>query len=102
MVLRMAIEKRGHTVVDVASGNELVAELRGTDFDLVIMDASMPGPTLAERLAWLQDSAPSTPLVVLSGYALEADFAGDTTTRFLTKPIDLELLNEILDGVTAH
>ncbi len=104
-ILRAALERRGHDVVDASDGNELIERLRSGDLDLCIMDASMPGPSLEERLATMKSRVPNMAVLVVSGYS---DLPGGTVNnterfRFIQKPIDLATLSTTLDelGITA-
>lgn len=101
---RMAIERPGVRVVTVADGDALLAELQANSFDLCIMDASMPGPGLAERLAAIRRISPISAVLVVSGYSEPpGDTVIDNGAKFLQKPIDLGTLGGVLAelGITT-
>lgn len=104
VTFRMAIEQVGAQVVTVADGDALLAQLRARKFDLCIMDASMPGPGLPERLAEIRRISPITAVLVISGYSeLPGDTVIEDGVRFLQKPIELGALGSVLDdlGITT-
>jgi two-component system OmpR family response regulator len=96
MVLRLAIEAAGHRVTEVANGDELCAAVAHRSFELCVMDASMPGPELGDRLDLLRSTSPSTTVVVISGSAARPESIKLDNVEFLHKPIDLTALNEVL------
>ncbi|OLP49936.1 hybrid sensor histidine kinase/response regulator [Allorhizobium taibaishanense] len=60
----------GHEVVEAYSGKEALALMdRGTTFDLLITDYSMPGMTGAELVKAARDRVPGLPILMASGYA---------------------------------
>ncbi|MBY4893883.1 response regulator [Rhodobacteraceae bacterium N5(2021)] len=42
LVVRVLMELRGHTVVEAASGHDALDIIEATDFDVILMDLSMP------------------------------------------------------------
>jgi two-component system OmpR family response regulator len=96
MVLRLAIEAAGHRVTEVADGGALCAAVAHHCFELCVMDASMPGPELGDRLDFLRSTRPSMTVVVISGSAARPESVKHNNAEFLRKPIDLTVLNEVL------
>jgi two-component system OmpR family response regulator len=97
MVLRMAIEQRGHRVLEAENGAELLAQLADGGADLCIMDAAMPGASLSERLGALQrQDDKAVGVVVMSGYSRPPDVVEEHRVRFLSKPIELDTLDRLL------
>ncbi|MEM8796676.1 MAG: response regulator [Pseudomonadota bacterium] len=102
-----ALQARGHTVHEAASGVEAleVMEEVGGEIDLVVSDVVMPemdGPTL---LTELRKMRPDLKIIFVSGYAEEAfekHLAEDEAFAFLPKPFSLKQLatkvKEVLDG----
>ena len=66
--LRQLIDGVGklHVSGEAASGGELLALLRQTPADLVLLDMAMPGPSGVELIQRLRDLHPTLPLLVLS------------------------------------
>lgn len=96
LVLRMAIAKNGHRVVEVPNGDALLAQVAESAFDLCIMDASMPGPSLDDRLDLLQQAAPEMAVMVISGHAEAPESVARTGSLFMSKPIELGTLTNVL------
>lgn len=97
MVLRLAIEQRGHTVLEAENSDELLSRLRESSVDLCVMDAAMPGTSLGERLEALSGSgAHPVPVVVMSGYSRPPEVVQERGVRFLSKPLELADLDSLL------
>ena len=96
MVLRMAIENLGHSVVDVDSSGDLVTALKERSFGLCLMDASIPDSSLEHRLDLLGTLAPATPVVIMSGFSARPDSVRERGLRFMSKPIGLDDLTNAL------
>jgi DNA-binding NarL/FixJ family response regulator len=100
MTLRIALQRRGHQVTEASDGDEVVALVGESIFDLCIMDLDMPGGRIEKRLAAIAESDPAPAVLILSGF----DVAGDASPvpgggpRVLRrrKPIDLAGLDEAL------
>lgn len=99
MVLRMAIENLGHSVIDVASSDDLVTALKARSFGLCFMDASIPGSSIEQRLDLLDALAPATPVVIMSGYSARPDSVAERGLQFMTKPIGLDELTKALADI---
>ena len=88
-----ALVRLGHSGVaapDVRSATEL---LRKDQFDRVVVDLRMPGPSGLELVSTIRESSPETPVVVLTGFgsiatAQEAIRRG--ALSYLTKPCSIE------------
>jgi DNA-binding NtrC family response regulator len=85
------LEKRGHRVSAVGSGEEAWAILRDTPVDLILTDLKMPGMGGIELLRKVKDDCPDTEVVVMTAYgsvetAVEAMRLG--AYDYVTKPIE--------------
>jgi CheY-like chemotaxis protein len=69
-----ALERAGHAVVSVASGDEALAYLAdpGATVDLLISDVVMPGLSGPELLQRVWETRPNLPAVFMSGYTAGA------------------------------
>lgn len=100
------LEKRGHVVVQVDNGKEALELAGREDFDVVLMDAQMPGMDGFQATAALRDMEKKTekhlPVIALTASAMKGDrerclAAG--MDAYLSKPVnshDLERLVETL------
>lgn len=95
----------GHDVVLAREGNEALAALDEDSFDLLLVDIRMPGmdgTELTREIRRREGNARGVPIV-----ALTANVAEDTRTdslaagmdHFLTKPVDPEKLDALLQGL---
>jgi CheY-like chemotaxis protein len=74
--LRAALERRGYTVVDAASGAEGLARLNDGQYFGVISDIRMPGSVNgAEVHAWIQQNRPElcARIILISGDTANSD-----------------------------
>lgn len=94
-VLRKRMSRRGVDATPVASGEEAVQLLRGSDFDVAIVDLKLEGMDGIEILKVFKLMAPDMPVLMLTGHGSEE--ARDVALRngadgYLSKPIDFERL----------
>lgn len=87
------LEKKGHHVRGVGTGEEALEQLEAAAADLVMTDLKMPGIGGMEFLRRLKGKWPDTEVVVMTAYgsidtAVEAMQCG--AYDYLTKPIDRE------------
>jgi DNA-binding NarL/FixJ family response regulator len=59
---------------EAATGDEVIAKVRREDFDVVLLDISMPQKNGIDCLRVIRQTKPTLPVLVLSGYP-EADYA---------------------------
>jgi DNA-binding response OmpR family regulator len=67
--LTAALVRHGHACVEVATADEVSAQLERGDFDLVILDVHMPGNEALEILEVKAKREDVTPVIVVSGRA---------------------------------
>jgi len=98
-VLKGFLESRDCTVRQASSGSEALDELNRSMPDLVFLDIYMPEMDGLQLMRIIKRLWPQLRVIAMSGYATEnvareiIDLgAGD----FLTKPIELEQLDDIL------
>jgi two-component system, sensor histidine kinase and response regulator len=99
------LERLGCTVSVANNGAEAVEACRNETFDLILMDLQMPvmdGMTATRHILELQGNRRTTPIVALTANAmvgqLEICMAAGMS-GFLTKPLEIARLREILDQV---
>lgn len=89
---------------EVSSGQELLHKLQGNDYDIAILDISMPGRNGLDTLVELKKLKPRLPVLVLSmhpeeQYALRAYKSG--ASGYLTKGSPTSELLEALQKLAA-
>ncbi|MBU0741890.1 sigma-54 dependent transcriptional regulator [bacterium] len=98
------LRDRGHTVLEAADGAAALALLRRESIDLLLTDMRMPGLSGHELLIECRELKPDVPVVVMTAYgtvdvAVAAMKSG--AADFLTKPIDLDQLEIVVDRALA-
>ncbi|HEB70953.1 MAG TPA: sigma-54-dependent Fis family transcriptional regulator [Desulfobulbus sp.] len=99
-VLSAALSSDKFTVDTAISGEEGFAMFKDKHYDLVLSDYKMPGMTGEQFLEKVKTVSPETPFVLLTAYgtielAVNAMRLGAYT--YLTKPVDLNLLENIIN-----
>jgi two-component system OmpR family response regulator len=100
LLFRLAIEQRGHRVVDAGDGGAAIALARSARPDLVVVDMNLPDLSGVEVVRILRTDAPrSMPILMATGSVqpddrMAAEDAG--VDSFLAKPFTItELVDEI-------
>ncbi|NLD43684.1 MAG: response regulator [Chloroflexi bacterium] len=96
-VLSAALRAQGHVVIEADDGLSALEALRAQPCDLVITDWRMPRMSGDRLLAEVQRLAPSTDVIMMTGYgsiesAVAAMKAG--AVDYMTKPLDLADVRE--------
>jgi CheY-like chemotaxis protein len=104
LLARELLQRRGHTVTEVPSGEGALAAMQDQGFDLVLMDLHMPGldgVEAARRIRTAEAAAGRlpTPVVALTADVLEAGRQACQDAGmdgFLSKPIDPAELDDMI------
>lgn len=93
------LEVKGHQVTRVARGDDALSEARSGAYDLLLLDAELPGLSGFEVLRTLRGEGRSLPVIMLTARGTEMDRVLGFelgTDDYLTKPFSLlELLGRI-------
>jgi DNA-binding response OmpR family regulator len=105
VLLRRTLEFDGHHVTELDRGTHVVETLRGTPFDLVILDKEMPGLTGMDLLPILRREFPNVPVVLVTAFggrqvATSAVRLG--AARYLEKPFRLGQLRDAVDAIISR
>ncbi len=89
------LENRGMQVTTAISGQAALTKLSHQDFDIIVIDLSMPGMDGIETIRRIKAERPETETIMLTGHAtlqsgIEAMKCG--AGDYLEKPADIELL----------
>lgn len=101
--LRAALERRGYSVEDAASGAEGLEKLDGRDYSGVISDIRMPGSVNgAEVHAWIQQNRPElcTRIILISGDTANSDTQAllkQSGTPCIEKPFRVKQLLTVVE-----
>lgn len=87
---------------EAANGNEALQLVREQDWDVVVLDISMPGRSGLDLIRLIHDEKPKLPILILSmhheeQYAVRALHAG--ASGYLTKESDADLLVQAIRRV---
>ncbi len=99
-LLRGCLSEKGYQVTTATNGREALEALRAEEFDLVLTDLRMPCLDGLQLLKAAKDINPRLPVIFISGYGeaktvVTALKAG--AENFLAKPLDLELLEQVVE-----
>ena len=87
------LQQEGYEVVEAKDGAEAVRALRSRDFDIILMDKNMPGPTGLDLLPGLQRVCPHSRVIMMMAFGdvpsyMEAVEKG--AAEYLFKPFRME------------
>jgi CheY-like chemotaxis protein len=85
------LEERDYRVTTATNGNDAVRLVQENDFDLIILDESMPGLSGLETLEGIKNLAPSTPVIMITKNEEEDimdEALGSKISDYLIKPVN--------------
>jgi len=99
------LERDGHHVEKVGSGEEALESIKHTRFDIILLDIKMEGISGMDVLKKVKESDPETEIIMITAYgsissAIEAMKAG--AYDYLLKPFDPNELGLLIDKVIKH
>jgi DNA-binding response OmpR family regulator len=102
LMLSKRLALRGMEIDYVYTGEEALAMVENTRYDVAILDVKMPGIGGIELGRKLSRLAPGMKFIFLTGHGSESDFEiGSAEAAYsLAKPLRIEKLVEILHEVT--
>lgn len=89
-MLARLLEAEGYRTREAANGEAALAAVADEEPDLVMLDLAMPGPDGIQILERLRETAPSLPVVMMSGRATLGDAVRATKLgafQFIEKPL---------------
>jgi PAS domain S-box-containing protein len=106
-VATLSLERAGFRVVTACDGEEGVAlmQKRGREFDIVLLDMTMPRLSGAETLQIFKQMRPELPVVLMSGYTepdVDSKFGADEIAGFLQKPFAPATLARTIQDVVRR
>ena len=100
------LEDEGYQVTCAETAEDGLASLEKQDFDIVLMDISLPGMDGKEatRLIRQQPKWKTLPVIALTAHAIKGEheaIMASGVTDLITKPLDEEKLLESLAGLLS-
>jgi len=104
-MLDFDLRRRGFTTVWYSLAEKAFADLKETDFDVLLADIKLPGMTGIELCERVVANRPDIPVIVITAFgnletAIAAIRAG--AYDFVTKPVDLDILAVALNRAITH
>jgi two-component system response regulator AtoC len=104
-LIAKVLAKEDYTVEWVETGEDAVARLEHTDYDLLLIDIRLPGMTGLEVTHRVRQHDPSLPVIVMTGFgsmetAVEAIREG--AFDYISKPMNLEELKATVGRALAQ
>lgn len=99
--LKHVFEREGYAVTACRSGDEGLAAMQTTEFDLVLTDLKMPGIDGMDILRHVRATLPEVPVIMITGHAT-LDSAVDAMKagafHYIAKPFRLAEAREVVRG----
>jgi DNA-binding NtrC family response regulator len=99
--LTTVLEREGYAVTACKTGEEGVAAMQSTAFDLVLTDLRMPGIDGMDVLRHIRETTPEVPVIMITGHAT-LDSAVDAMKagayHYIAKPFRLSEVREVVRG----
>ena len=96
--LRPALQKCGYRVETFTDSQQAIDQLARKRYDMLITDLKMAGPSGLDVLRFVKEQAPSTRVIVITGYAT-AEQARESmksgAVDFIAKPFRISKLREL-------
>ena len=97
--LKPVLEREGFEVETFTESEAALKRLKEKSFDVLVTDMKMRGPTGMDVLRYVKDSAPTTQVIVITGYATietnrEAEALG--AYQFIAKPFKMAELAKLV------
>lgn len=100
--IRRGLEAEGYRVTTVRSGGEAIEHGLSGEYELIVLDAMVPGPDGFEVCRTLRNSGIATPILILTARDGTADIVeglGHGADDYLTKPFAFEVLVARLEAL---
>lgn len=104
LFLRLALEEHGFIVFEAENGETAVENALREHPDVILMDLTMPlmDGFAATKLIRQNDHFKNVPIIAITAHQ-ETDFRSDAKASgfdaYVTKPIDVNFLKDLIDGL---
>ncbi|MCP3871685.1 MAG: response regulator [Desulfobacteraceae bacterium] len=101
-VVEKLLIKMGHTISIVSNGIKAVQAVQENDFDMILMDGSMPEMDGFEATRTIRASGNTIPIIAVTAHAMHGDrqdFIDSGMNDYVPKPINAEILKKAIQRV---
>lgn len=98
--LKVSLEKKGYEVVEAASGEDCLTQVKWRKFQVILLDIVLPGINGVETLKRIKEIRPDANVIVMTGHSVEAmvlDAVKSGSPVCLHKPIAPDKLIEVVN-----
>jgi CheY-like chemotaxis protein len=102
--LKLVLERDGHTVSHVDSGEAALSEMAQHKFDLIITDYSMPGMRGNQLIIHIRQMVPTQPIIMITAFVEKYIAFGETPRKIdalLFKPFSIDEVREAIGQVLS-
>jgi two-component system response regulator PilR (NtrC family) len=102
--LKILLEKEGHRVNTVESGDKALAFLGSQSVDVVVSDIRMPGMSGIELLEAAKRQSPELPIIMITAFASPDDAVlamKNGAYDYITKPFNLDEIKAVIASATS-
>jgi two-component system, NtrC family, response regulator PilR len=102
--LKILLEKEGHRVNTVESGDKALAFLGSQSVDVVVSDIRMPGMSGIELLEAAKRQSPELPIIMITAFASPDDAVlamKNGAYDYITKPFNLDEIKAVITSATS-
>ena len=99
------LELKRHQVEVVHTGAEALSACAAREFDVLLLDISLPDVSGVEPISRIEDQCPDLDILIITGHA-SLDSAVHAVSRstigYMIKPLDLDRLLGVLDRIAKR
>jgi DNA-binding response OmpR family regulator len=103
VMLSKRLALRGIEVDYAFTGEDAVAKVKASTYDVAVLDVKMPGIGGIELERKLRALDPAVKIIFLTGHGSESDFkvGAAEAAHYLAKPLQIDKLVEILNEISG-
>lgn len=101
--LKILLEKEGHKVHTVESGDKALGFLDGQTVDVIVTDIRMPGISGIELLETVKSRSPELPIIMITAFASPDDAVlamKNGAFDYITKPFNVDEIKAVIASAT--
>ena len=100
MFFKEELEEEGYQVEAASNGLEALEKLKGSSFDLVVLDIKMPGMDGIQALNEIKNLNKDQPVILCSAYGeFKQDFSSWVSDGYVVKSADTRELKQTIKNI---